>query len=184
MVARTLAFMIARKRRAVACSRPRRSSRPLQFPPCGASLFADLLLEAARLLFSSAASFGSTEPAVRRRVAELLTAVGQCTGEIAERVRLEKVVPQDRCFQLRHYCVDLTDVARPVLGGAEIEVLDDLLGRGTSTRGDLQELWDEYSPYSNVARDRDRVVAVLDEATGRFMAAANIVREGSRRLGN
>lgn len=144
-------------------------------------MFADLLLEAARLLFSSAAGFGSAEPAVRRRVAELLTAVGQCTGEITERVRREKVVPQDRCFQLRHYCVDLTDVARPVLGGAETEVLDDLLRRGTNTRGDLQELWDEYSPYSNIARDRDRVVAVLDEVTGHFMATARIVREGGVR---
>jgi hypothetical protein len=137
-------------------------------------MFADLLLEAATMVRDAAPRFASTEHG--RPLAKVLASAGRRTGEIAERIRQEEPIPQDLCFELRQICADLTDTVRPVLSGAETGKLDDLLRTATNTRGELRELWEEGSPYSNLVHDRDRVVTLLDEVTRQFLTTSRLMR--------
>ncbi len=127
----------------------------------------DKILSVANALFSFSGAFQTARREKRDRIADLFDNISKCIAEISTELKSDNV-PHGKCAEMLTYANMLTEAVKDEIGKDTAEKLAQDLIDSHEVELLLGQLHD--------APDRDNQLRKLDEASGVFMALANIIR--------
>jgi len=127
----------------------------------------DKILSVAKALFSFRGEFQKAKREKRDRIADLFEKISNCVKDVYSELKSDEV-PHGKCAEMLTYANMLTDTVKDEIGEERAEELAKDLIEAHEVEVLLWQL-------HNVP-DKDLQLSKLDEASGVFMALANIVR--------
>ena len=125
------------------------------------------ILFVAQTLFSFRGEFRKARHEKRDRIADLFEKISKCIADVSTELKADEI-PHGKCAEMLTYANMLSDTVKDEIGEEKAEQLaQDLI-----EAHEVEALW---GPLHN-APDRDNQLAKLDQASGVFIALANLLR--------
>jgi len=125
------------------------------------------ILSVADKLFSLRGEFRKAHREKRDRIADLFEKISKCIADVSTELKADKE-PYGKCAEMLTYANMLEDTVKDEIGEEKAEQLaQDLIDAH-----EVEALWIQL----HNAPDRDNQLAKLDQASGVFIAIANLLR--------